>query len=212
MHTGGVVEVAKNIKRRGGERHRVFGQLNISIFNFSLAPSVGARSAVSLWLTIVDSFIADLSVLPTWYPPASLLLALSHPSLSTSVRVSHPFPRSATPFPPHSPQPPHPPAASPLSVRSLCCFNFFRGFPFRAASLHPGPSTIPPFESPSRIERIPSNYLTLRTVASVCLVEIRQNPAYRYRLLYEVTVSSIILLSLNAESQLCTNEINSDLG
>lgn len=31
-----VVEVAKNIKRRGGGRHRVFGQLNISIFNFSL--------------------------------------------------------------------------------------------------------------------------------------------------------------------------------
>lgn len=63
-YTNGIVQVAKNIKRRGGERHRVFGQLNISIFNFSLALSVGARSAVSLWLTIVDSFIADLSVPP----------------------------------------------------------------------------------------------------------------------------------------------------
>ena len=57
---------------------------------------------------------------------------------------------------------------------------FFVVFHFEQPRFTPGPSTIPPFESPSRIERIPSNYLTLRTVASVCLsVEIHQNPAYR---------------------------------
>lgn len=159
------MEVAKNIKRRGGERHRVFGQLNISIFNFSLALSVGARSAVSLWLTIVDSFIANLSVPPATPYPTPFPAFPSH----TPVTTATPPPRTLPP-PLRSPAPPS---------RPLCCFNFFRGFPFRAASLHPGPSTIPPFESPSRIERIPSNYLTLRTVASVCLVEIRRDPAYR---------------------------------
>lgn len=92
---GGIVEVAKNIKRRGGERHRVFGQLNISIFNFSLAQSVGARSAVSLWLTIVDSFIADLSVLPTWYPTPSPSRSISPLPLFVSLS----FPR----FPPSHP-------------------------------------------------------------------------------------------------------------
>lgn len=125
-------DAPKNLKRYIKARFVcVFGQLNISIFNFSLAPSARVRPVVSLWLTIVDSFIAYLS-------------------------FSH------------------------SSFLPLCCFNFFRGFPFRATSpLMPVPSTTLPFESPSRIERIPSNYLTLRTVALVCLVEIRQNPAYR---------------------------------
>lgn len=159
----------KNIKRRGAGRHPCFRAIKHSIFNFSLALSVGARSAVSLWLTIVDSFISNLSV-PlaislSLVPFQPFSLTLSRPlfsSLSAHVRVSLRYVRLARP-----------------TFRSLCCFNFFRGFPFRAASLHPGPSTILPFESPSRIERIPSNYLTLRAAASVCLVEIRRNPGYR---------------------------------
>lgn len=108
----------------------VFGQLNISIFNFSLASSARVRSVVSLWLTIVDSFIAYLS-----------------------------FSRSLTPL-------------FCLFVASI----FFVVFHFVQPPFILVPSTTLPFESPSRIERIPSNYLTLRTVALVCLVEIRQNP------------------------------------
>lgn len=101
----------------------------------------------------------------------------------------------------------HPSTTPALSSPGLFVASiFFVVFHFEQPRFTPlsTPSTIPPFESPSRIERIPSNYLTLRTVASVCLVEIRQNPALSEHPLFEVTVSSIILLSSNTESQHCT--------
>lgn len=158
-YTGGIVEVAKNIKRRGGERHRVFGQLNISIFNFSLALSVGARSAVSLWLTIVDSFIADLSVPPPCYPPPSLPLSLSLSLyLVSSPRLS--------------------PSAHAVLVSLL--LQFFSWFSISSSLASPrsidNPAIRITLENRTDTKQL---FNAAYRGFGLSLVEIRQNPAYR---------------------------------
>jgi len=86
-------DVPKNLKRYIKARFvYVFGHLNISIFNFSLAPSTRVRPVVSLWLTIVDSFIAYLSFsrsLSLLFPVSLLLQFFSWFSISCN-RPSHP--------------------------------------------------------------------------------------------------------------------------
>lgn len=170
--------------------HRVFGQLNISIFNFSLALNVGARSAVSLWLTIVDSFIADLSVPPPWYPilPRSLSISLS---LSLYLVSST---SSLTLWP----------GRFGLFVASI----FFVVFHFEQPRFTPidNPAIRITLENRTDTKQL-FNAAYCGFGLSLCW----NTPESRLseRLLYEVTVSSIILLSLNGESQPSTGEINS---
>lgn len=164
VHTSaGIVQVAKNIKRRGGERASCFRA--IKHFHFQFLVGAERRGAVGgqpvaddRWFVYRRSLCSSTLIS---HPP-SLSLYLSLPLSLYLVSSTS----SLTLWP----------GRFGLFVASI----FFVVFHFEQPRFTPGPSTIPPFESPSRIERIPSNYLTLRTVASVCLsVEIRQNPAYR---------------------------------
>lgn len=193
VHTSaGIVQVAKNIKRRGGERASCFRA--IKHFHFQFLVGAERRGAVGgqpvaddRWFVYRRSLCSSTLIS---HPP-SLSLYLSLPlSLPRILHlVSHPL---ARPF------------------RSLCCFNFFRGFPFRAASLHPRSIDNPAIRITLE-NRTDTKQLFNAAYCGFGLSLCWNTPESRLseRLLYEVTVSSIILLSLNGESQPSTGEINS---